>query len=518
MKKHVTAALGLVFIAGLSCTSPFSPSTNLGQKVLNSIDSSLTAISAEFKSVDSLKLSVLSGRSVVVGGADTSQFLLQSGDHRGTFLAGSLGDDSAFGYAEFRMSSSNLSKIRAASGGLADSIRLWLYYDSSDNDWRFGDTKTFQVFLCERKYVPFVRNDLTTAQNFLPCTTITLSHSIAKDTFALSLGRGMISRLLSAAADTETFVRTVGLAAGIDSVIVLKPAIYGDTAICAVMAEHFTTQPPSMVLKWDTLVPANMVDSVKTSVNGGSASVVYYTRHFAGSGTAAAIDTAEKFIGAVSLHASGGGIVRFTGKPVFQVFYRAHPATASQNSVDASPYYDICVTEKTPLPPDSLVASWQADRFVEVKVNLKPFWDSMGGAGTGKKYRIVQDASFLLNASDPVYEKVGADTSRVVVYGLLDTQITNSRAQSLGAQENLLAIMNQGTKAAWLNFTTVSVHPSSTPVRMPVAVFLQHLYETTKPDSAYLYLFVRPTDHFSRVIFEKKNSITCNAVFSNPQR
>lgn len=526
MKKSfaATAFFGLLFVLGLSCTSPFSPSTNLGRNVLNSIDSSITALTAGFKSVG-LGLAVVSARSTIVAGPDTSAFVLQSGDHRSEFLAGSYGGDSAFGYAEFHVNTSYLSSIRASCRGSADSIKLLLYYDSTNNDWQFGNSNTIQVFRCERKCFPLVHNELSTT-DFEPCTTITFSRTVAHDTFAVSLGPGMISLLRSAADDSTTrvkyaakidtgygadtsFIRTIVLPDSIDSVIVLRPAIYGDTAIVVSAAEHFRTPPAVTSFKQDTLYHVNRVVGVNATKNGDTAVIVYSTQRIVRFDTTFVHDSTEKFIGAVSVHVSGGGIVRFSGQPSFQVYYRAHCGdVTSQSPVMGSPYYDICVTEKPALPADSLVASWQADRFVEFKVNLQPFWDSISGVGTGKSYRIVQDASFLLSASDPVFEKVGADTARTIIYGLLDHQITDSKAHSFGTRDSLFGIIK-----------AIAVSPSPAQISLPLAKFLQSIYEENpRPAMAYLYLFVKPDDHFARVIFGNQKTIICNAQFSNPQR
>jgi hypothetical protein len=335
----------------------------------------------------------------------------------------------------------------------------------------------------------------------------------------------MISLLRSAAADSttrvkytakidtvygdSTFFDTIVLPASVDSVIFLKPAIYGDTAFFVTIAEHFRTLPLVNTYTWDTLVPVNRVNGVNATKNSDTAVIVYSTQHIVRFDTTFVHDSTEKFIGAVSVHVSGGGIVRFSDQPAFQVYYRAHSSdTIPQSPAIYSPYYDICVAEKPALPADSLVASWQADRFVEIKVNLQPFWDSILGVGTGKSYRIVQDASFQLSASDPVFEKVGTDTARTIVYGLLDTSITDSKAHSFGTRDSLFGIIK-----------AVSVNPSSTQISLPLAKFLQSMYEKKpRPATGYLYLFVMPNDHFARVIFGNHKTITCNALFSNPQR
>jgi len=525
---------GLFIVFVLSCTSPFSPSTDLGKQVLDSVDSSLTALTAGFKSVSGLNIPIVSAKSIVLGGADTSTFVVKSGDHPLTFLAGSLGDDSAFGYAELHASTSILTSLRTEANGIADSINLLLYYDSTNNDWQYGNTNTIQVFLCSRKCFPLVRNDLTVTQNFLPCTTITFNRAVAHDTFNISLGLGMISLLRTEASDSttrvkyiaeidtvytaDTAVRTVGLFTGIDSVVVLKPAIYGDTAIFAVMAEHFSTPPPVTSFTWDTLFPVNRVDAVQAARNGDSAVITYYTSRYARFDTTFVHDSTEKFIGAVSVQASGGGLVRFSGKPAFQIFYRAHPTDLTpQNTIVLSPYYDICVSEKKPLPADSLVASWQADRFIELTMDLRPLWDSMGTAGNGKIFRIVQNVTFPLNATDPLWERVGVDTTRTVVYGLFDHQITGSRANNLGTRDSLSSVMTTGINEGWLKSAFITVNPTPTELSLQLAVFLQGLYNTGKPSTGYLYLFVKPDVHFSRLILENKKAATCDVVFSNPQ-
>ena len=172
----IAAFLGSLFAFGLSCTSPFSPSTNLGRNVVNSIDSSLTNLKGGFKTVDSVGLAVLSARSTIVAGPDTSSFVLQSGDHPLLLLAGSEGGDSAVAYVEFHVTTSILASLRAAcSTSKADSVYLLLHYVAANNDTSlFKGSNTVQVYSCGRKFFPRIRNDLSSVVSAGP-STITIS-------------------------------------------------------------------------------------------------------------------------------------------------------------------------------------------------------------------------------------------------------------------------------------------------------------------------------------------------------
>jgi hypothetical protein len=167
------------------------------------------------------------------------------------------------------------------------------------------------------------------------------------------------------------------------------------------------------------------------------------------------------------------------------------------------------VVEKTSIPGDSLVASWQADRFVEIPINLKPIWDSVKTAGGGD-FKIVQDASCLLNIANSFFEGVEKyDTSRTAVFGLLDHTISDSKNHAMGTRDSLFKFAGLATKV---------FSESQKQISLPLTMFLQSLSDRGRPETAYLYLFVEPTTRFARVAFENKATIRFTALFSNSHK
>jgi hypothetical protein len=554
-KLFATAAFfGFLIAFGLSCTSPFSPSTNLGKNVLNSIDSSIADLKGGFKK-DSFNLAVLSARSTIIAGADTSSFVLQSGDHPLTLMAGGMGGDSAVGYVEFHLATSNLATLRAAcSTSKADSVYLMLHYVAANNDTgHFKGHNTIKVYSCGRKFFPHFRNDLSSVDGAGPSTLSFSRDSTSDSVFAVPLAGDIVGLLNSAVADTNAYVRHVvwadtlignvksdsvrplrpdtGFSAGpwlyqamqdtitgiakIDTVqsIIKRDSVFGrDTAIVSCMAVQSSGTAVTLV-KADTLPFTDSIIQITSALFGDTAIIAYTAVRSRKIITAFSYDSSQKYIGALHLYASGGGLVRFSGLS-FRIKYRNACSDTVRQTLDnaSSAYYSTTVIETAPIPADSLVASWQADRFVELKVDLQPFWNSILGAGTGKSFRIVQDASFSLAASDPVFERVGtADTTRAILFGMLDHQITGSRAQSSGTRDSLSRTVN-----------AISVNPSTTQISLPLATFLQSMYEKNqRPAEGYLYLFVKSPNHFARVIFGNRNAvktISCSALFSNPQK
>jgi hypothetical protein len=519
---------------------------------VNSIDSSLTNLKGGFKTVDSVGLAVLSARSTIVAGPDTSSFVLQSGDHPLLLLAGSEGGDSAVAYVEFHVTTSILASLRAAcSTSKADSVYLLLHYVAANNDTSlFKGSNTVQVYSCGRKFFPRIRNDLSSVDSAGP-STITISRIYPDSIFAVPLTRDIVTLLNSAVADTNAYVRrvagtdtvignvkgdsarpvrpdtvfsagpallqevqdTVAGIARIDTVVsvIKRDTAHGrDTAIVSCMALQSNGTAVTLV-KADTLPFTDSIAQLASALAGDTAIITYTAMRSRKIMTAFSYDSSQKYVAALHLYASGGGLVRFSGLS-FRIKYRnACSDTVRQNIESASSayYYDTRVIETPPLAADSLVASWQADRFVELKINLQPFWDSISGTGTGKSFRIVQDASISLSVSDPVLEKIGtADTTRTIVYGMLDHQITGSRAQSSGTRDSLGGILNG-----------ITVNPSPAQISLPLAKFLQSMYEESpRPATGYLYLFVRPSSHFARVIFGNQKTVFCKAFFSNPQK
>jgi hypothetical protein len=459
MKKGVLTFLfglttAILLVSGLSCWSPFEPVANMGKDVITSVDPGVTDLKNGFRKIDSVFLAAQGARSLVCPGNDASKFMLKSGDFAGLYEAGRFGDDSAVMYAEFQMSSADLATYKTARNGSADSVKFLLWYDTSNNDRTIPDPLTIQVFLCARKVFPYVRNELATVDSALPCTTIVASYA-KPDSFFISLGAEMVSRLNSAIADTAStrYISKIDSVSGTD-----------------------TTGLP--FLRFDT-------------------TFIY--------------DTLKKFIGAVSVRVLGGdGIVRFARQPVFQISYHQNSTeSVSTRNTYVGGYYDINVTEKTSIPGDSLVASWQADRFVEIPINLKSMWDS-AKTSDGKDFKIVQDASCLLDSVNSFFEGMEKnDTARTIVFGLLDHTISDSKAHSMGTRDSLLKFSGLASKV---------ISASQKQISLPLTMFLQSLSDRGRPETAYLYLFVEPATRFARVAFENKATIRFTALFSNSHK
>jgi hypothetical protein len=238
-------------------------------------------------------------------------------------------------------------------------------------------------------------------------------------------------------------------------------------------------------------------------------------------------DSSEKYIGSVHIYATaGGGVVRFVGPPVFRIRYRdANCDTALSTwgtflSASLAYYFDITSTEQGTIPSDSLVMSWQADRFVEIPIDLTPLWNYAAGGGNGKTYTVVQNATCFLNASLFNVEKAGSDsTQRKIVYGLLDHRITDSRAHANATRDSLLAILASGRLANDSIVVDTAKSKVSSRISLPVTIFAQSLYEENpRPTTAYLYLWVRTATDFARAVIRKPPTVKFTALFSNPQK
>jgi hypothetical protein len=299
-----------------------------------------------------------------------------------------------------------------------------------------------------------------------------------------------------------------------DSIIDLKRAFLGDTATIISFSalqdfvKNDTTSIADTLLKFhaDSLVGLNPVFHADTTIFNFTA--LHYDTLSARFDTGTfANDSSSKFIGAVSMHGPGDGIVHF-GTPFFQV----KNCTDTNWTPIKSTYHDMCVTEASTIANDSLVASWQADRFVEIPINMQPMWDTTK-TGNGKDFKIVQDASCILDSVGSLFEGLERnDTVRTVLYGLLDHSIAGTKAQSMGTRDSLKALASNGRSASF----TVGTH--KTQHILPMTMYLQSLVDHGKPPTAYLYFFVNPATHFGRVIFKNKPTIRFKALFSNSHK
>jgi hypothetical protein len=208
------------------------------------------------------------------------------------------------------------------------------------------------------------------------------------------------------------------------------------------------------------------------------------------------------------------GLFHFSA-PAFKLHFKSSKtdSTAHDSTLFTATYIDISLFE--PRPADrSLVASWEADRFIEIPIFLKPLWDSVSIGGNEGNFKIVQAATCSLFTQNSVFEAgETADTTRSLVYGLLDHTITGSKTETNGMRDSLITFLNHSLVAV------DTVYTSPTRLSLPMTMFLQRLAdEDTRPDTAYLYLFVKPVWHFGRVILKNSPTIRFTALFSNPHK
>jgi hypothetical protein len=555
MKKNILTvvfrSIAVIFlVSSLSCWTPFEPVTNVGKDVVTSIDSNVTNFRTGFREIDSIFLSVNGARSVITAGSDTSIYRLQSGGHPLLSEAGRFGDDSAIAYAEFQMPTANLAGMRAPCTSFVDSVTMRLYYDTSANDDSIANVLTdsvpftIQVFLCSRKYFPGDRNDLRPVEDPAPCTTLTIPRHQVDSTIFIALGAKMISRLDSALMDTSGIARYVGridtvfgkfktfnggdtitgpdtvdnvytdTIFHVDSVAGLTSAINANTAIVNFTVFHFdssTSQnnPTSLA---DTIFQTDTVVNLRAFLTTDTAVITYSAMRFFKLDTTFLYDSSKKFIGAVSIHAFGGGIIRFSGLPIFHIKSHRSCLDTTRAAYSAT-YEDIYGTETKTIRADSLVTAWQTDRFIEMPISLKPLWDS-AKTGATTNFKIVQDAACLLTIDTAEFEGLERhDTTRTIIYGLLDHTISDSRTHSEGTYDSLLAIANAG------RFSRVTVNDTMKQVTIPLTMFLQSLAdEPQRPSTAYLYLFEQQGSHFGRVVIKKAPKIKFRALFSNSHK
>lgn len=546
----VSVLIAVCLGIGFSC-SIFEPDTNLGKDIINSVDTTVINLKNGFAKLDSVYLTVSGAPSnVVVAGPDTSTYLLQSGVHSYQIVAGRIGDDSAVAYAEFHVSSAILTSLRAAcSTSKADSVYLLLSYDPSVNDITLPDSMvTVQVFSCQRKYYPRARNDFTTP-DFTASAPLSFSRKRTDTTFSVALGADIVSLLTDAVADTATYVphsaktdTVIGTVksditkpvrpdtlyfpadtvlqsfshtvVNVRSITGLTDTIRGDTAIIRYQADSET--------KTDTLLFTDSIFGLTFELQPQDTSAIirYTALRFRKIIQTLVYDSTDKYIGAVHIYASaGGGVVRFIGPPVFLIKYRAScidTARQSLSSHSLNYYFDMTVTEFNPIPSDSLVASWQADRFVEIPVDLTPVWQFATGGENGITYKIIQHAACYLNASLFNVEKVGADsTQRKIVYGLLDHRITGSRSQSIAARDSLKALCDAG-RVANDSVSVDALKVLDFPARHDVSP--EYARREPKAGNGISLCICKAVYDFGRVVIRKPASVRFSAFFSNPQK
>jgi hypothetical protein len=208
------------------------------------------------------------------------------------------------------------------------------------------------------------------------------------------------------------------------------------------------------------------------------------------------------------------GLVHFAA-PWIKLHFKTSrtDTTAHDSTLFLATYYDISVFDTKPVD-SSLVASWEADRYIEIPISLKPLWDSVKIGSNGEEFRIVQTASCSLFTQTSMFEAGDtADTIRTLAYGLLDHPITDTKTESNTARDSFITFLNEGLIAV------DTVRKSPTNLSLSMTMYLQRLAdEATRPETAYLYIFVRPVWHFGRIVLKNTPTVKFSALFSNPHK
>jgi hypothetical protein len=545
IKKSFKVFCASFLLAGsiLFCKSPFEPSTNLGQQVLNSIDSSMTNVNTAFKVMDRIDLSVQKASSRVSIRPDTGFYHLRSGVYPYRLAAGRFGDDSSVAYAEFRVSSANLATIRAAvsdSGRMdtsrVDSVILLLQYKAGVNDLTDaqGVSNKVNVFSCGRKFYPGVRNDLT-VPDIIPSSAVMVQRTSVDTTVAIPLGSDMVTLLKKAIEDTVSYSGIIGKIDTVFGTVGSVNSVRPDTLF-------FATAPILQPI-FDTLNNVKIVDSLKNTLKGDTAFISYYADAVAKCDTLLYVDSISdltyqkkessviisysalrfrkiaqsmvydstvKYIGSVHIYVSGGGIDRFMGPPDFKIIYRPKNNDSLKTLIDSSyAYYDMTVTPVNDILPSSLTASWQTERFVEVPLNLLPLWDSL----KTWDYTIIQNAMITLPIEKNISEFIGpsdstqlSDTTQTIVYGLFDSLVTDEK--SLSTLDSLMNV--SGAVAS----SRLVVGRKDMELTLRVTDVLQKFYEK-QTSMGYIYLFMKTNNPFGQVVFVNSKAVKLSAVFSN---
>lgn len=189
--------------------------------------------------------------------------------------------------------------------------------------------------------------------------------------------------------------------------------------------------------------------------------------------------------------------------------YRVTPDTTKRTETIKVSYVDYSVFESgAPSAGQTEPSSWEADRFVEVKIDLSALWDSVTNAAGGKNYAVVQAASCSVSAGPSTIDP-GAD-SELVLYGLLDHTLDNK-----AAAQTMRDSLNYYTSVGRLK-RNMAVRSAKT-FDFSCTFFLQSLLEERKT-VGYLYLFSNSNPLWTRMFWQVGSSIRFNVLMSNPQK
>jgi len=454
MKKNnafglsVAVAVTAILVSSFSCSNLFQPYTSVGKDVITDVDPTITDLKNGFKQVY-VDLSVSNTRSIIIDGKGVSIDSLVSGVQRSNLTIGSLYNESSIGYIELNMYDivKNGGKNRftgsydsSAYDGFLRLYHVWSHADSvafSDSNL----TITFSVYSCPIKQHGSKFDPAKIASPGAPVLVVDSTR-----------GADNILRF-------DTIQETVPK---LDTTITFKPTVD------SVLIVH---------------LPAAIFAELRDAVRDTSTDSTTYLKR------------------AYCIKASAGhGLVRFTSPQFVLKYHTSKTDTSGRDSTAlVNPYNDLSVFEQNQ-SDDSLVASWEAGRFVEIPINMKPLRDSLAPS-LGKRFTISQDAACSLWVNKPLLEVPDTtDTLRILEYKMVLSELeSKEQVDSL------------------INMKTVELDLKSQKINLALKPYFQDWMDNGMPDIAYLYLFVKPDQRWSRIGFNKtQTTIHFRSLFSNP--
>ncbi len=445
----LSVAVAAVLFSGISCSNLFQPYTSVGKEVITDVDPNVTDLKNGFKQVH-VDLPVSGTRSMVVGGQGNTADSLVSGVHRSNLTIGSLFNESSIGYVELNMYDIIKNGGKTRFTGSYDSSAYECYLRMY-HVWSHADS------------VAFSDSNATVTDSIFACPT--KQHGSKFDPAKLLPSTNSV-QIIDSTRDANNVVHY-------DTLSETVPQLLGTITFRPRIDSILIIPLPPAIL-------AELRDAIRDT---STDSTVYEKRAYC-------IKADNK-----------QGLVRFTNPQFLLKYHTSKSDTSARDSTAlVSPYNDITVFEAN-AADDSLVASWEADRFVEIPVNMKPLRDSLLPV-MGKKFTISQDAACSLWVAKPLFEVPDStDTSRILEYTMLNYQIT-----SKGLMDTL-------------RINTVELDKSSAKINLSLRPYFQNWLDNGMPDVLYLYLFVKPDQRWSRITFNKSQTeIHFRSLFSNPHK
>jgi hypothetical protein len=127
----------IILVAGISCKSPFAPSTEIGQDIVSSNDTTFKDLSKGFKTFN-VDVPVFSDTSIMdvqdmtySAVIDSVTYYVMAGYNFGQFAVGNTGNEKSIAYTEFRLIKIKRGYADLDSNSIIDSVYLLFYCDTA---------------------------------------------------------------------------------------------------------------------------------------------------------------------------------------------------------------------------------------------------------------------------------------------------------------------------------------------------------------------------------------------------